>query len=192
MNEIRKVSGLFVTECICFPRSGHHMLQSILTKYFDGQIGYCELYLDSPETRIENCPSTNFQKNHDFDLDTPIKDDRKYLVQIRDPIDALASRWELDTRTGMLPSSKEIYQVEMAKWAAYWSGFFAKWVIADVPSRLVVRYRDLLQHPVDSISHVIQFMRGRQNVDAEALQAAIEQFPPQPRRERTLRFVDFA
>ena len=75
---LRKINEIYVTEVITFPRSGHTWLSRILKYYFKEKLIYCEKYMDK-ENIIDLNQNTNLQKNHDFDLLTEIKLDRKLL-----------------------------------------------------------------------------------------------------------------
>src|SRR4030042_821818 len=78
------------TVCVTFPRSGHHMLVRLLTRYYAGELGplqdspkiqklaakhhyragklcYCEYY-DHCRTVPCSDTNTNFQKTHALDL----------------------------------------------------------------------------------------------------------------------------
>ena len=175
--EIRKVNDLFVTECMCFPRSGHHALKDVLQTYFGERLVYCEIYHDPVEKQISLESQTNYQKNHDFDGGALVLDSRKYLVQIRDPVDALLSRWQLDTRSGERPNTEQAFRDAMEKWNVCYARFVAKWVWSEVANRLIVRYNDLVTHPYDTVVHAIQFMQGFQNYDASKLKSALAEFP---------------
>lgn len=182
---LRRVNDLYVTESICYPRSGHQMLLDILQEYFGKRLVYCEIYKDG-EHAIDVDEHTNYQKNHDFDLNTFIKGDRKYLVQVRDPLDSLASRWEMQTREGSVTDGEEDWRRSMKEWAIFWSGFVNKWVFSPVPNRLIVRYEDLLNNPMDTAANAIQFIEGRPNTDIPKLRATLDRFPMRQRTRKPL------
>lgn len=136
------------THAISFPRCGQHLLADMLTHYFGGnRFRYCEFYSD-PELRMGVCPETNYQKNHDFDLNWPTSPEYTYIVQVRDPFEALTSLYYLE---GAGKNPEEWFA---EKWAYYY-GFVQKWILGSVPNRLVVHYRDLVDHPVGMLSKVI-------------------------------------
>lgn len=169
------------TEAVTFPRSGHHLLKDILEYYFDGQLKYCSLYSD-PGMQLGTSPLTNFQKNHDFDLVTPVLDNRKYIVQIRDPIDAIESWFHLHRRTtGLcgtgLPEHSQWKEFCSCK-IKYYSRFVDKWVFNHVPNRIVVSYYDLLHRPENTVTSVIQHLVGTADISSKRLVEALEKFPP--------------
>lgn len=191
MSDLRKSDDLFVTECICYPRSGHHLLYSLLDGYFGERLHHGEIYRD-PESHIDKNPQTNFQKNHDFDLQTPIRTDVKYIIQIRDPIDSLASYWELSTRTGDVPDTQEAYNACAKTWLEHWTGLMLKWVVPKLENRLIVRYRELVEFPNEVLTNVIQFMQGYQNVAHEGVRRALACYTPTQRRTKQLPFAHYA
>ena len=156
------------TECVTFPRSGHGLLQKLLHRYYrDGELVYCESYAD-PERMLDNDPRTNFQKNHDLELETPVRDDRQYLVQIRFPVESIVSWYGLACeRDGLVdaPASWTSFAIQKA---SFWMGFYRKWVMEHVPQRLVVNYADLVGEPVVTLRRVVEFL-GEASPDVERL-----------------------
>lgn len=176
------------TEAITFPRSGHHLLKNILEYYFEGQLHYCSLYSDPPEMQLGTSPVTNFQKNHDFELATPVLEDRRYIVQIRDPIDAIESWFHMDRRVGWggaglpdYPQWKEFCSGKMG----YYAKFVDKWVFNHVSNRLIVSYYDLLHRPENTITSVIQHFCGTADISSKRLVEALEKYPPKRQLTRT-------
>ncbi len=180
---IESVDGIIKTEAITFPRSGHHLLKNILEHYFDGSLHHCSVHEDPADLRLGVHPLTNFQKNHDFELDTDIAYDRKYLVQVRNPIDAVESWIRLIQRVGtgepILPDYTVWQLVSLSK-LRYWINFVEKWVYTFVPNRLVVSYHDLLNRPESAVTSVIQHLRGKAEVNGSRLAEALNKYPPRP------------
>lgn len=146
------------TECVTFPRSGHGLLQKLLHRYFEeGELVYCESYAD-PERMLDHDPRTNFQKNHDLELGTPIKDDRQYLVQIRYPIESIVSWYQLACEREGLPDSPGSWTNFAVQKASFWMGFYRKWVMEQVPRRRVVNYADLVERPVETMESIVAFL----------------------------------
>ena len=189
---IREVNNIYVTECICYPRSGHHALANVLAAYFGSQLEYCEIY-QHPEKQIGDDTQTNYQKNHDFDLRTAIGFDRRYLVQIRDPYEAWASRWSLHRRTGEITDeSQENYIETVRSWSDYYAGFMNKWVISSIPNRLVVRYCDLVESPFATVENVIQFLQHPRLLDRGRLAEALRHSPVTRQKRRDLNCAQVA
>lgn len=168
----------FPTECISYPRSGHHALVDVLQNYFGGGFHYCEIYRDHrPEELLGAEGSiTNYQKNHDFKLDTPILTDRQYLVQVRNPLESIESWNELDRRVGHVPDSEE-------NRLDFWVAFVKKWLLTPISNRLVVYYQDLIESPLPTCVSILQFLTKTQNVDVPLLEQSLKQFPFVRRRE---------
>jgi hypothetical protein len=163
------------TECISFPRCGHHALTEVLRHYFAENFHYGEIYRDG--ARIGPGSVTNWQKNHDFNLDTPVLPDRNYIVQIRNPLEAIESWENLDKRVaGRVVDTCE-HRIE------FYANFVKKWIYGPVPWRLVVWYEDLLARPLPTVTSVIQFVTRTQNVDVAKLQEALTKFPLQRRTQ---------
>jgi hypothetical protein len=174
---------LMRTECISFPRCGHHLLERLLRAYFEERFRYCDLYLE-PEKSLECNERTNFQKNHDFALTTAVKTDLQYLVLVRDPREALISWFRLQTRNGELEYTHEAWKKFATDGWRYWAGFFDKWVIAPRPGRLVVDYRDLVTTPVASLSRIVEFLSHRPScIDACRGIIMAERIEPSPPAE---------
>lgn len=145
------------TECLTFPRSGHTLLHRLLSDYFvDGELHYCEMY-DEPEKVLDRDPTTNFQKNHDLQLATPIRDDRQYLVQIRYPIDTIISWYKMACKAN-ISDAPQAWMECAFEVSSLWLRFYRKWVLSPVPNRLIVNYSDLVAQPVETLERTIDFL----------------------------------
>jgi hypothetical protein len=160
------------TENICYPRSGHHLLVNILARYFDDSLKYCEYYSDEKH-RMDVCPETNYQKNHDFRLTTPVLSDRKYVVQIREPFEAITSHYELEVSLGKIRPAEFDKKEYLTRKFKYFSEFCQKWVIDDVPNRLIITYRELTDTPFAVVSRVIAHITDSSAVDVSRLTKAV-------------------
>jgi len=147
------------TECLTFPRSGHTLLQRLLRSYFGEDFVYCEQY-SRPEGTLDRDPDTNFQKNHDFELETPIRRDRHYLVQVRYPLDSIVSWFKLSCSEGKTADTPQAWTWFAVEKASFWMQFYRKWVLDHVPGRLIVNYEDLVEHPVQTVTSVVEFLGG--------------------------------
>jgi hypothetical protein len=161
------------TENICYPRSGHHLLVNILVRYFDDKLKYCEYYSDE-EHRLDVCPETNYQKNHDFRLTTPILQNLKYVVQIREPFEAITSHYELEVNLGKIDPLKFDKKEYLTRKFKYFSEFCQKWVIDDVPNRLIITYRELTDTPFVTAGRVISHITNSASVDVPRLDKAVK------------------
>lgn len=169
---IRSINGIYVTECMTFPRCGHTWLSRILKYYYKTKLNYCEMY-KNPELMIDVNENTNLQKNHDFNLSTSIKDDRKYLIQIRNKDDCLNSLYKLD----ILDTDKNYecinlktkidelnifehkkYQDWIDEKQYYYHKFLNKWVFNYIPNLKIVIYEHLKHNTFDEVYSILKFM----------------------------------
>ena len=162
-----RVGKWFRVESISFPRCGHKLTADLLRAYFGNEFKY----QDVCPPRGQFSEGYHFQKNHDFDLDVPIQKDRSYLVQVRDPFDAIFS-WHKMT-VGLDGIAEDIHSVReiMAQKQDYWAGFVKKWVASEIPNRLVVRYCELIGFPESSLERIVRLFGERP--DPERIKKAI-------------------
>ena len=99
---------------VSIPRSGHHLLVALLWNYFKhGQFLYCEAYTYSeccgqvPCNAVLRRAKREFgtdvrlrlfmQKSHDIDHEIMVRPAERYVVQLRDPAQAVIGRlrWEM-------------------------------------------------------------------------------------------------
>lgn len=165
MKEMRKV------ECISYPRSGHGILNKFLAfyfgdksaeeiidlcnkeKYFEiGAYVYCEIH-KRPDMMIGRNLKTNFQKNHDFNLDTPIRGDRYYVIQIRNPVEAIVSYFYRQNKGKNFTQEKwdNFYPSK----ADYWIKFYKKWVKLDTQRKFILDYDEM---KASSLKKLIMYM----------------------------------
>ncbi|MBV9693198.1 MAG: hypothetical protein JO261_05815, partial [Alphaproteobacteria bacterium] len=86
------------------PRSGHHFLADMLTRYFGRELYYCESYTPADCCRTVPCTRRGdfrfiYQKSHDRDFRLPADvADALYLIQYRHPVAETLSDRELDLK----------------------------------------------------------------------------------------------
>lgn len=167
---IKKINNIYVTKNVTFPRSGHHMLISILSSYFEERLNYCEMY-HTPNLTIENCEFTNYQKTHDFELKEPILTNVKYLIQLRNFDDACLSYYRLSKfkyNAGVERPIKnpkpevDINSPEYLAWQkktyTYYFNFVNKWTMNPIPNSKIIYYENLISNPIEQVSSVISFI----------------------------------
>ena len=167
------------TENICFPRSGQSITVAVLRDYFGEEFKYCERYLH-PELRMDVCPETNYEKNHDFDLTTPMREDRAYVVHVRNPLAALSSWFDLAVEEKECEDRLEEWRKFCAVKSQFWAEFYRKWVVSSIKDRLIVDYDLLVNDPVTTFSGVVRFLTQEQNLDTNKLWRVIESNRVQP------------
>ncbi|MGE0492525.1 MAG: sulfotransferase [Vulcanimicrobiota bacterium] len=171
--------------CVSFPRSGHHLLVRLLWDYFNGPgpvsthpepnraFVYCSYYGHCHQVPC-SLPETNFQKHHDLDLS--LATDLPCLVQVRSPLPALRSYYQL-FEEGRLPRLEaEDWDTFARRGLAYHLAFCHKWLPR---AGLVVSYESMLADPEATLSRVIEWL-GAGSVDQTRVRQAIAQERPRP------------
>lgn len=136
-----------VVHSISFPRSGHKLTTDLLSAYFGDRL----VYSGEPAG-----PGANFIKHHDQDLNMEIDPESRYLVQIRDVFDSMESWHKMTVRLDAIPDDVETFRNIFLSKLDYWSGFIKKWVLSDIPNRVILRYQDLVNNPEHSLGVAIQ------------------------------------
>jgi hypothetical protein len=118
-----------------------------------------------------------------------VLEDRKYLVQVRDPLESLQSRWLLSLESGKtkLVDTEECWRKTMKAWLPYYAEFVSRWIYSPVPNRLVLRYRDLLYSPIDRVRAVLKHI-DTQPVDERRLAYALDAHPPSFKSHKILQY----
>jgi hypothetical protein len=165
---------------VSFPRSGHRFLREILSRYFGDDLVFFESYTQSPSDKcFQGRSRINYVKTHDFQLQGsavlnnffPI--DRRYLIQLRHPLNAIASYYELSLHNSDLMSDSGMnWELFLADKLRYWRAFVDLWFGDNACSELVL-YEDLTSQPFTVCARVIEWLTGS-NVDNSALAEAIE------------------
>lgn len=145
---------------ISLPRSGQHLLQSIL-EYVCLQHGlpyqFCEYY--SCCKTVPCCKESNFTKNHDFHDDYIILDDQKYVVLYRkDMILQLEAFYR-----NKIKRFNEKYDIDDLKLfyknqKNYYLRFVKKWVENENQNIMKIEYYDLIENPVEYVRQIFQFI----------------------------------
>lgn len=183
---------------ISFPRSGHHMLIRRLTEYFSiiscsdvcirnrsrktndidtskNSFVYCEFY-----TTCQTIPCIDercsFQKSHDFSLDVPIKKELHYLVQIRNPIDAITSLFELSLKTGWynLKDTQECWELFFDDQLVFYRNFYNKWVVQKKNNIDIFWYDSFLENPVPHLIRAIELLDKQHSINFELVEKLCE------------------
>lgn len=166
------------------PRSGHHFLQNLLTKYFGNEMHYCEFY--SPKDCCKQVPCAKrgnfaviYQKSHDRDMEVP-KDltDATYILQYRHPVPEALSDRELDVQDGMGRVSLDYrlgrhhYAIWLAAKAIYYRRYHDKWLGSRVPNGIYLDYQALSDDPAGSVARIVSAATG--TADRGRIDAVIE------------------
>lgn len=164
---------------VSWPRSGHHLLIRLLALYFGRRFGYCERYGPTKRGHIPCCGAFPCQrqgpittsKNHDFGLDSELPDGMPLIVQIREPLAAITSDFELYVANGNPDTAKSFQDFAFHR-ARVFRRFCRKWVVAPRPNRLVIDYDDLMSHTERVLEAAITTY-GETTLDRERLRTVI-------------------
>jgi hypothetical protein len=126
---------------VTFPRSGHHAMIEQLESVSEIYKNYCEYYncigrrgeiiecsksSDTWKEKGFSCGAGNrILKDHDFELLLPYKNDRKYVIQLRNPILSIASWYELDSKNLNLKLPE--FNIYFSQKLKFWIEFVDKW-----------------------------------------------------------------
>ena len=157
------------TQGISFPRSGHGVVYNILKSYFGSKMKYCDP--NNKTNRYCNCkkvpcvnPNTTFAKNHDFEVlngqGLPIRENTRYFIQYRSPIQAIISNFYLYQKN--TNNSGRYFWTQFAyDQLDYWIAFIDKWIF-QLPNvnkmNQTCSYEELIADPFGTISKIIKFM----------------------------------
>jgi hypothetical protein len=186
---MKKINGIYITKCVSFPRSGHNWLTSILNSYFTKRFNYCEMYLN-PESTIDVCENTNYQKSHDFGLDEPIVHNIKYVIQTRNFDDTCLSYYrtqKLNVKTiwdskyciqrkvdqPYVDTNTTEYITYKNSIKNYYDGFKSKWISSNLPNSIIIHYENMVNNPIKEISSVISFITD-EDINYEKLKNIIQ------------------
>lgn len=168
-----------------YPRSGHRFLRNILISYFDDEFIFYESHQKvlhggtKGKTRVEDA---NYIKTHDFELRGSAEllelfpSKRLYVVQIRHPLEAIASYYEFSLRHQhiRLDTQKE-WDEFLDHRLNYWKSFYQRWITEPNirNTRIIILYEDLYQSTFDQARQVIEFISG-ESCNGEVLRKSLQ------------------
>jgi hypothetical protein len=148
-----------------FPRTGHSLLVGLLLVYFGPGFNYCEYYTacrSRPCRRALN----NFQKCHDFELNTPQPPEARYIVQIRHPWPAIVSRFNGRLAKGLVEGNLAGWEQHRRTEMRRYLGFVKRWALAGEGIQpLLLPYHQLIDRPVDSLAEIVALFDDRVDLD---------------------------
>lgn len=162
-------------DSVTFPRSGHHYLVDMLSEYFHGEFRYYEPY--RADGRYDQ---SHIAKTHDFDLEYEVESGRKLIVQIRSPMPAIVSHYEMHTAalsdgcegwrkhvtTRCACDCMPAWRVFLSRQIDYYAKFYHKWVVKWHPDRLILHYEDLRIDRKDALNSVLAHLGVTADHDA--------------------------
>lgn len=169
---------------VSFPRSGHRFLREILAGYFEDRFVFYESYtkdLISPAKRSCKLKDVNYVKTHDFDLAGSeilcfkFPNNRRYLVQIRHPLESITSYYEFSLKHWHIQKdSEDVWRVFLDRNLTYWKQFYDIWLSDKQPNSLLICYDDLYTDTLKVAELVIRFLTGKISVDSDLLVKVIK------------------
>src|SRR3989338_7344835 len=130
--------------CVAFPRSGYYRLMRMLALYYEGALS-----------------ETYFRKESDSDLKLLQNPTCRYVVQTRNPLEAIVSWYASEMeREEDTADSRRVWEKFAREKVRFWNYFCDKWVTKQTfgADRIQVRYEQLLDEPVETVAGVIRFL----------------------------------
>jgi len=143
---------------ISFPRSGHHAVVTALLYYFNlNGLNYCASYNCCSSIPCQNNKKKDllFNISHDFKLNVKKDDDKKYLVGIRHPFDAIISWYYLEHRES---ASYETLKKIFINKIKFYTNFIDKWIVYQSKNIYIYDYNNFVEKPDEELTHMIQFL----------------------------------
>jgi hypothetical protein len=131
---------------------------------------------------MDKNPQTNLQKEHDFMGTFKRPDGFPIIVQVRNPLLSIDSRHKLNVRELSHPDTRAHWTQFHREQIPAWMQFVHRWILADLPDRLVVFYEDLVAGPESVVTRVIEFLRPDEPVDSARLNCALSLNPVEYRK----------
>jgi hypothetical protein len=140
--------------CASFPRSGSQFLVDGLRAAMGDRLKWCEGY-EEPFLPDHH----NMLKTHDFSLTDSPHADWGVIVQLRHPLDAIPSWFEVQLKYGDVTDDYESW-IRWARQAfVFWSKFVRKWVLNSHTEMVILHY-NLVRHPNHYIEHIAWLLTG--------------------------------
>jgi len=169
---------------VSFPRSGHRFLRGILSGYFEN----CFVFYESHTNKVINRPDTNFKlknvnyvKTHDFHLNGrkvlffEFPENRRYLVQIRHPLESIASYYEFSLKHLHIRHDNEAAWHEfLTRNLKYWKRFCKIWLFNKQPDSLLISYDELCSDTFKAAEKAIKFLTKQTSLDSMRLSKVIK------------------
>ncbi len=161
---------------VSWPRSGHHLLDRMLSAYFVDGYRHHNSYLDGrPPFCTERlvADKLNFSKYHGDDA-LPISGDLRYLIQVRHFIPSTISLFEAHSLYGRVPDTPESFHEFLARRLPLYRSFVADWIVRPAGSNmLLVRYEDLTERTDEQFARILAYMDPVNLPDAGRLESVI-------------------
>lgn len=166
-----------------FPRSGHHLLERLMSSYWGDAFKYCETY------RMDVLGNHNFIKSHDFKLeDKP--NTEIVVVQYRACYPALCSMFQLDIKQGYKKGIKEEWDLFLPQKITFWKCFVRKW-LQGYAADYYIPYDQLCINPARVMKTLIRMQAYDHQIDEAKLKEICgEAHPPRHPKDWDFRFYN--
>lgn len=160
------------------PRSGHHLLVRLLTKYYQDKFIYCDYYGVHNDNCCGQIPCINYidklkdgfvfmQKSHDHALRNRFLYGYKYIAQYRHPIPRSISNFQLYIKKDLQNrDTKEGFRNFLDLECNYYINFYKKWLLGVKNNILILKYEDLATSSLESIKKIVSFIDGNESIDS--------------------------
>ncbi len=176
-----EINGTIIN--VSFPRSGHRFLREILSGYFADNFVFYESYLKkivAVSQSKNDLRFVNYVKTHDFELNgrnvllSELPVNRRYLVQIRHPLESIASYYEFSLKHGHIRYDNQLaWNMFLAKKLKYWKRFCEVWLSGNNGDFLLITYDDLCTDTVSAAKRAIRFLTTDSRVNSQKLTKVI-------------------
>jgi len=171
-----------------FPRSGHRFLRELCVGYFAKEMRFYNPYapgaLGNGHLKSDGESHYNYIKTHDFELQgfdvlkTQFPLRRKYIVQVRHPLESIASYYEFALKNGEVKQdTKAAWSIFLNQKLSYCKKFCETWLAEESTAVILVTYECLSSSTAIELKKVIQFITGDQRLDEERVARLAEKKP---------------
>jgi hypothetical protein len=160
---------------ISFPRSGQHLLQSILEYVYNEhniKYSFCNFYNCCKRTPCKN--GALFQKNHDFNNKIQITNNKHIILYRKDIILQLESYYRYHISVYNKPYNFNNLIKFIKNKSGYYNNFVKKWTTkTDNPNILVIEYYELINNPVFYTYKIFNFINPNLILDTNIIENII-------------------
>lgn len=135
--------------CVSFPRAGCTWFKECLQLTMGDDFRYCEGYKETFDPTRHN-----FLKSHDFDLAAEPPEGFGVILQLRYPLDAVASWWNLKVKEGT-PDGRQQFEDWAPSAIEFFNRLRSKW---EPKSLMTIWHDDLIQWPHPFVSMASRYM----------------------------------
>jgi hypothetical protein len=147
---------------ISFPRSGSHLVSSIISSmymYTMGHFSFCEFYTCCKQVPCNKC--SILCKNHDFQLNLQKNLYEKIVVLYRkEPVESIDAyiRYEKSINKYAVDYDAVAFEKDVAQKLVYYKRFLEKWVNHEDENIFKISYEDMLSNTYQTIDNLRTFL----------------------------------